>query len=414
MAFFKKVHTSNDRTTSELPQLVETRIAVFIPAHNEENIIKEAVGSILEQTASAFQHVTLDAYVIADNCTDRTPEIVTELMREHPNLFLLKTENNKYRKSGALNYAFDHLMSLEKSQGKHYDFVYSMDADTKQDSRVIEMALRDMDTYIGGVCCRVCLLPLDPKPFIPPPKNGAFFFFWLLATVWQVSLWALGRIWEYGWWAFQNLEYSFAQSETVERSGWAHCLCGPGTLFRMEALTQIATVNNGRVWDVTSIAEDHQLTKMLQKMGFTARSGHGMFVYTDCPIGFKAHKNQRSRWNGGNIADYFSIGFSRHTFAESFDMGLQFLWFSCRIALVLKMIQIIQTGFIYIDPASAALLMLPFITMGLLAYRFRYVPYKSLVQILIVLLLAYEVYAVWYGLILFGSLPMAYSRVKHW
>lgn len=56
------------------PMLVNKnhKFMAIIPAHNEENVIKNLVESLQNQD---YPKELLDIYVIADNCTDKTAKI---------------------------------------------------------------------------------------------------------------------------------------------------------------------------------------------------------------------------------------------------------------------------------------------------------------------------------------------------
>ena len=49
------------------------RIAVVIPAHNEEDVIYDTVRLVIEK--QKYPRDMFDIYVIADNCTDKTKEL---------------------------------------------------------------------------------------------------------------------------------------------------------------------------------------------------------------------------------------------------------------------------------------------------------------------------------------------------
>ncbi len=397
------------------------RIAFFIPAYNEEASIRGTVLSALKQTACNSPDIQVDILVIADNCKDRTVDIVLEIIedlsreQERPNVFLMTTKDNQDRKAGALNQAYRHIRDLG------YTFIASADADTIWDANFLKNGLRQMAEQgetLGGICGRVCLLPFEKKPFRGPllsgKSNWLAFFLWPIEFCLSRILWLLNRLWEAIWWSFQNVEYSVSQSETIERLGKAHCLVGPGTIFRATVLEQLYR-KYGHVWAKT-LVEDFDLTVRIQMAGYQTQVGHDMFVYTDCPIGFHAHGVQRERWNGGNIATYLTIGLNRHTLFGGTEMGWQLIWFACRISLFLTAMQIIQTGFAYIDLWGSVLLLAPLVGASLLnVLRFKYVAYKSWLQFILLVLFGYEIYALWYGLILTKSFYRAFTNsVSKW
>ena len=74
-----------------------------MPAHNEENIIRSTIESILTQT------VKVDVVVISDNSTDNTVSIVKSIAATDSRVSLIETVGNKFKKSGALNAAYQNV-----------------------------------------------------------------------------------------------------------------------------------------------------------------------------------------------------------------------------------------------------------------------------------------------------------------
>ena len=401
--------------STDTSQRTCTSIAILIPAYNEEQGIEKAVTSVMKQTVFGLADVAIDVLIIADNCTDKTGPLVLAMERAWPNLCLMRTVNNKSRKAGALNQGFQLLMH----SGRKYSFTFTMDADTVLDPHVIEKGLKTMREEDGGICGRVGLLPLEKEPFEAVPFTGKLLslaLIWgLLAVFWKGLSWMFRTFWRHLWWGLQNIEYSIAQSETVERFGWAHCLCGPGTLFRTSVLQEVYD-KYGNVWPIDSNVEDFALTKRIQMLGYHTHVGHDMFTYTDCPIGFRSHRLQRERWYSGNLMTYLNVGLNRHTVFDGTDIGLQLLWFVCRLALIMTGVNILRTGFIYIDETARWFLVLPLAATTILnLLRFRYVPYKPLFQFLLLVCLVYELYALWYGIVLVKSYYRAFTRrLRYW
>lgn len=99
----------DDQLISRIPRVRNTymkpRIVAFIPAHNEEKSIRDCLAGLADQTLP--KDVELDVIVIADNCTDRTEEVALDAAAEFGlRLRVIRTENNKQRKVGALNTAW--------------------------------------------------------------------------------------------------------------------------------------------------------------------------------------------------------------------------------------------------------------------------------------------------------------------
>ena len=400
--------------------ITSSRVALLIPAHNEQSSIGDTVLSALKQTVRAVPHVQVDVIVIADNCTDRTEHVVLDLITKLsenvalPPVFLLKTERNTNRKAGALNHGYQQIRDLG------YSLIATADADTVWDGNFLKNGLMTMEKEgetLGGICGRVGLLPYSRDPFQALPLESSALWtcvLWFMLNCWRCVEWIQRSAWAYLWWSFQNIEYSIGQSETVERMGKAHCLAGPGTIYRAEVLEQVYQ-RDGEVWP-NSLTEDFDVTLNIQLLGYEVRVGHDMFVYTDCPIGFRAHRIQRTRWNAGNLATYMAVGMNRHTFAGGTDMGWQLVWFVCRLNLLITALQIWVSRFMYIDTLGYVFMMSPLvITTALNILRFKYVAYKSLFQFFLCVCLGYELYALWYGIVLATAYVKAFTqKVTRW
>ncbi|MDT7613877.1 MAG: hypothetical protein QOF00_1324, partial [Pseudonocardiales bacterium] len=75
-------------------------LVVLVPAHNEENTLPEALGSLSAQSVVPDQVV-----VVADDCSDGTVAVATRLGAD-----VVETAGNTARKAGALNQALDTLL----------------------------------------------------------------------------------------------------------------------------------------------------------------------------------------------------------------------------------------------------------------------------------------------------------------
>ena len=76
------------------------RVAIIIPAYNEEKTILQVVDDFRSAAPTAA------IYVINNNSKDRTAEFVESAKKEDPNLFLL--HENQQGKSEAMRFAFLH------------------------------------------------------------------------------------------------------------------------------------------------------------------------------------------------------------------------------------------------------------------------------------------------------------------
>ena len=77
------------------------KFAVIIPARNEEKVIANLINSLKKQD---YQKELYDVFVVVNNCTDRTKEIVLE-----NNVNLIECKRNIHSKGEALKVAYRHL-----------------------------------------------------------------------------------------------------------------------------------------------------------------------------------------------------------------------------------------------------------------------------------------------------------------
>ena len=77
------------------------RIAVIIPAHNEEDVIYDTIKALEKQK---YPRDMFDVYVIADNCTDKTIELA---QKAGAKIYIHNDDNPKHHIVGyALKYGF--------------------------------------------------------------------------------------------------------------------------------------------------------------------------------------------------------------------------------------------------------------------------------------------------------------------
>jgi len=116
-------------------------IAIMIPAHNEELVLKDTIEALLDAGA----HLE-DIYVVDDASKDKTSEIAHQC---GTNLLTLKENGGK---AVALRKLFRYYML-----GDRYEFIILLDADTKVDSQFLQAfhiaAIKDssVSLYVGQV-----------------------------------------------------------------------------------------------------------------------------------------------------------------------------------------------------------------------------------------------------------------------
>ncbi len=131
----------NKKERKHQTQLKELpKVSVVVAARNEEENIKRCIKSILEID---YPEDKIEIIVADDGSTDRTPEIVSNLQKDNPNLKLLKIEsqvNNLKGKANALAQAID------KATG---EFIFMTDADCAVPKTWVKGMLRYFDEKTG-------------------------------------------------------------------------------------------------------------------------------------------------------------------------------------------------------------------------------------------------------------------------
>ncbi|MFD0705456.1 glycosyltransferase family 2 protein [Alloscardovia venturai] len=110
----------------DVPQ--DRRYAVLISARNEENVIGNLVRSIQAQT---YPQELLDVWLVADNCTDNTAQVVRDLGCNVVERF----NKEQVGKGYALQYLLRTMM--ERGVSEQYDAFFIFDADNLLDKNYI-------------------------------------------------------------------------------------------------------------------------------------------------------------------------------------------------------------------------------------------------------------------------------------
>lgn len=258
-------------TTSSAPQRLN--LIALIPAHNEADSIATTLSSLMAQRPAPQRII-----VVADNCTDETVEIARDSGAE-----VFVTEGNTARKAGALNQALHVLLPACTSS----DVILVMDADTVLSSTYTATALDALERFplldaVGGL-------------FYGDPGGGL-----------------LGQL--------QRNEYLRYQGQIIHRRGRVFVLTGTATVFRAEALADVAAARGmlipgrpGDVYDATALTEDNELTIALKSLGCRMVSPPGCGVRTEVMPTWRALWVQRLRWQRGALENLATYGFTTAT-----------------------------------------------------------------------------------------------------
>jgi len=120
--------------------------SIIIPAHNEQDHIKEALKSIEAQGDK-----DLEIIVVLDNCTDKTKEIVTDYSIYDSSLNIKIIEASKGSAAGARN------LGALRATGK---YLFFHDADCIQDGALLNNAKCWLEHYnVEGIATRTTNVP---------------------------------------------------------------------------------------------------------------------------------------------------------------------------------------------------------------------------------------------------------------
>lgn len=262
----------------------EPRITALIPAHNEAASIGDTLRALSEQSRSVDRVV-----VVADNCTDETAVIARTLGAE-----VFETVDNVGRKAGALNQALAAILPTLTQA----DTVLVMDADTRLSPDYISHAAALFSDSprldaIGGL-------------FYGEPGSGL-----------------VGQL--------QRNEYLRYQLQIRQRRGRVFVLTGTASMFRAEALADVADARGsllpglrGEVYDASALTEDNGLTIALKSLGSPMVSPEECAVETEVMPTWPALWRQRQRWQRGvieNLATYGLTSATARYWAQQIGIG---------------------------------------------------------------------------------------------
>jgi cellulose synthase/poly-beta-1,6-N-acetylglucosamine synthase-like glycosyltransferase len=229
----------------------QTRFAVLVPAHDEEEVLADTLCSLL---ALDYPRDRFMIHLIADNCTDSTAEIgrsfgVTVHERfdaEHPG------------KGQALHWLLDDLM-----QDTSTDAFAFVDADTTVDADFLKM----MDRRLAGG---------------------------------EVALQASYRVKDAGSHPLVGLRaLAFALIHDLRASGKARLglsagLWGNGMVMARSCLERVP-------WGAFTAVEDAEQHLRLLLNGYKVTYVPETHVYGHMPSSFRSARNQQRRWEGGKL-----------------------------------------------------------------------------------------------------------------
>lgn len=251
-------------------QKAPSRIIALVPAHNEKESIEATVRSILDQ-----ERVPDHVVVICDNCTDGTEDALASLSHR-PQLQVVRTVNNKHRKSGALNWAFSQFCG-------DADLIVTVDADTILPANAVADWELEFETNdrLAGSSAKFTMRGTD---FLTRLQRN-----------------------EFARWTDVGL-----------RRGWTSVLAGTACTVRKSALDKVAAIADGRTgpWTHLSEVEDFELTYQIRRLGYHCHVSPAVRAYTDSMKTLRSLWGQRMKWQVGTVSDLLKFGVNRYTLLD--------------------------------------------------------------------------------------------------
>jgi biofilm PGA synthesis N-glycosyltransferase PgaC len=249
------------------------RVTVLVPAHDEETSLPATLDSLDAQTRRPDRVI-----VVADNCTDGTVGIARSRGCE-----VYETVDNSLKKGGALNQLLGRLLPEATPE----DCFLVMDADTQLGPEYLETACRELND--------------DPEL---AAVGGVFFGEGGHGLVGQ----------------FQRNEYARYSAEIRRRRGRVFVLTGTASIFRAEALLDVAAARGvhipgvpGTVYDTAALTEDNELTLALKSLGSNMVSPPECTVTTELMPTWRTLWVQRKRWQRGALENLGAYGITPGT-----------------------------------------------------------------------------------------------------
>lgn len=271
------------------------KVVALIPAHNEQASIAATIQALLAQSRVPDRII-----VLSDNSTDNT---LKAAQRFPWPVTAVATQDNKHKKSGALNYGW-------RTYCQDADVVICLDADTVLPPNAIGDWEQEMISIpeLGGSSSKFTMQ--DPG--------------------------LLTRL--------QKAEFS-KWTDTALRRGWTSVLAGTGCAIRNSVLSDIVA-SDGRdgPWSYGSQVEDFELTYQVRLRNFSCHVSPTVRAYTDSMKDLRSLWNQRMKWQVGTVEDLLSIGVNRLTAVDWWQQGQGILAAFSRFLWAIVMVAAITMG----------------------------------------------------------------------
>jgi peptidoglycan-N-acetylglucosamine deacetylase len=249
LAVYDRLRSDEVATPGQIASF-KPRVAVLIPAYNEEKVIERTVQSALDS-----DYPNLRVIVIDDGSNDRTLELAREAFarEEAEGRVLILTKPNS-GKAEALDFGLEHLQDEEIFVGIDADTIIAPDA-------ISHLVPHFLNPKVGAVAGNA--------------KVGN-----------RVNLWT----------RWQALEYITSQNferRALNTLGAVSVVPGAIGAWRVSA------VREAGAFQVDTVAEDADLTMALLRRGYRVEYEDQALAYTEAPTTANGLMRQRFRWSFG-------------------------------------------------------------------------------------------------------------------
>ncbi len=267
-AIYDRFRTPHYMTIAH-PTTYQPKVAVLVPAYNEEKVIERTVRSVL-----SLQYPNMRVIVIDDGSIDRTLEVARSVFVEEQasGQVLILTKPNS-GKAEALNFGLQHLTDEEIFVGIDADTVIARDAVTR-------LVPHFADPKVGAVAGNA--------------KVGN-----------RVNLWT----------RWQALEYITSQNfERRALNTFGAVSVVPGAI----GAWRVAAVRAAGGYHTDTVAEDADLTMAILRLGYRVEYEDLALAYTEAPTNANGLMRQRFRWSFGILQ---AVWKHRKVFARKGALG---------------------------------------------------------------------------------------------
>ncbi len=249
LAIYDRLRSQVHGTPQELAAY-RPKVAILIPAYNEEKVIERTIQGALDS-----DYPNLHAVVIDDGSTDRTLEVArTAFRREIAQGRVVVLTKVNSGKAEALNYGLEHIGDAEFFVGIDADTIIAPDA-------IARMVPHFLNPKVGAVAGNA--------------KVGN-----------RVNLWT----------RWQALEYITSQNfERRALNTMGAVSVVPGAI----GAWRVGAVREAGGYHVDTVAEDADLTMALLRNGYRVEYEDLALAFTEAPTNANGLMRQRFRWSFG-------------------------------------------------------------------------------------------------------------------